>query len=133
MSRKNMHGKVGVKFKAGFTKSKEKSMLRNLATDLIIHGHVTVTDHTSHQLVSLIDGLITLAKKGDLAARRQAAKTVRDIIVDPKAVKPQTALQKLFDELGPKYQTVNGGYSRILKVANRRGDNSPMALVQFVD
>ncbi|MDR0831533.1 MAG: 50S ribosomal protein L17 [Bacillales bacterium] len=130
MSRKNMHGKVGVKFKAGYTTSKDKSMLRNVATALIVHNKVSVTNKVAHQLVSVADHLVTLAKRGDLHARRLAASYVRDVYLDE--TETTTALQKLFSEIGPKYQTRNGGYTRILRLENRRGDNAPMALVEFV-
>jgi len=131
MARKNMHGKVGVKFKAGFTASKKKSMMRNVTTELIKFGHVEVTEKVAKDLKATADRMITYAKKGDLAARRLAARYVRDIYVDKEET--VTVLQKLFNELGPKYQTRNGGYTRALKLVNRKGDNSPMCLVEFVD
>ena len=111
MSRKTFHGKVGVKFKAGYTASKRKSMLRNVVTDLK-------------------DEMVTLAKRGDLHARRQAAEVVRNVYVDKDQTK--TALQKLFEEIAPKYTDRNGGYARVLKTENRRGDNAPMAIVELV-
>jgi len=131
MARKNMHGKVGVKFKAGFTASKKKNMMRNLTSELIKFGRVEVTEKVAKDLKSVADRMITYAKKGDLAARRLAARYVRDIYVDKEET--TTVLQKLFNELGPKYQTRNGGYTRALKLVNRKGDNSPMCLVEFVD
>lgn len=130
MSRKTFHGKVGVKFKAGYTASKRKSMLRNVVTDLIVHGRVQVTLATAKDLVELADEMVTLAKRGDLHARRQAAEIVRDIYVDKDQTK--TALQKLFEEIAPKYTDRNGGYARVLKTGNRRGDNAPMAIVELV-
>ncbi|MCI2069152.1 MAG: 50S ribosomal protein L17 [Bacilli bacterium] len=105
-------------------------MLRNVVTQLIISEKVTVTAHVADQLSPMADRLITYAKKGDLAARREAARIVRDIYTDKS--EKQTALQKLFSELGPRYKDRNGGYTRILKVDNRKGDNSPMCLVAFV-
>ena len=74
--------------------------------------------------------MITLGKRGDLHARRLAAATVRDTWADEK--NNVTALQKLFSEIAPRYENRNGGYTRVLKVANRRGDNAPMAIVSFV-
>lgn len=130
MARKNMHGKVGVKFKAGFTASKRKSMMRNLVSELIKYGHVTVTEATAKDLVSVADKMVTLGKKGDLAARRQAARYIRDIYVDE--ANKVTALQKLFNEIAPSYKDRNGGYTRRLKLVNRLGDNSPMCVVEFV-
>ena len=74
--------------------------------------------------------LITLAKRGDLHARRQAAAYVRDVWANKEET--QTALQKLFDEIGPRYAERNGGYTRALKLGNRRGDNAPMCIVELV-
>ena len=130
MSRKTYHGKTGVRFKAPYTTSKNKSMLRNVVTDLIIHGRVEVTLSTAKELAPLADEMVTLAKRGDLHARRQAATVVRDIYANKEQT--QTALQKLFDEIAPKYTERNGGYARILKTGNRRGDNAPMAIVELV-
>lgn len=130
MSRKSYHGKTGVRFKAPYTTSKNKSMLRNVVTELIVHGRVEVTLSTAKQLVELADEMVTLAKRGDLHARRQAAAVVRDVYANNE--KTQTALQKLFDEVAPKYTERKGGYARILKTGNRRGDNAPMAIVELV-
>ena len=130
MSRKNIHGKAGVRFKAGYTVSKDRNMLRNVSTDLIIYGKVEVTEKVAKQLKSTVDHLITLAKRGDLHARRQAAAYVRDIWANKEQT--QTALQKLFDEIGPRYAERNGGYTRALKLGNRRGDNAPMCIVELV-
>ena len=74
--------------------------------------------------------MVTLAKRGDLHARRQAAAVVRDVYVNKEQTK--TALQKLFDEIAPKYADRSGGYARMLKIGNRRGDNAPMAIVELV-
>lgn len=128
--RKNVRGKAGVRFKAGFTRSKEKSMLRNLVSELIVHERVEVTKTTAEKLVVLADRMVGFGKKGNLHARRQAARTVRNIYVDKE--KTKTALQKLFDDIAPKYMEREGGYTRILKTGNRRGDNAPMAIVEFV-
>ena len=130
MARKNIHGKAGVRFKAGYTVSKDRNMLRNVSTDLIIYGKVEVTATVAKQLKSSVDHLITLAKRGDLHARRQAASYVRDVWANKEET--QTALQKLFDEIGPRYAERNGGYTRALKLGNRRGDNAPMCIVELV-
>ena len=130
MARKNMHGKVGVKFKAPWTASKEKNMMRNVTTELVKFGEVTVTEHVASELKKTADHMITLAKKNTLASRRQAARYLRDITVDKEGT---TALQKLFNELGPRFANRNGGYTRALKLENRTGDNSPMCVVKFVD
>ena len=130
MARKNIHGKAGVRFKAGYTVSKDKNMLRNVSTDLIIYGKVEVTAKVASQLKTTDDHLITLAKRGDLHARRQAAAYVRDVWANKEET--QTALQKLFNEIGPRYADRNGGYTRALKLGNRRGDNAPMCIVELV-
>ena len=130
MARKNIHGKAGVRFKAGYTVSKDRNMLRNVSTDLIIYGKVEVTATVAKQLKTSVDHLITLAKRGDLHARRQAASYVRDVWANKEET--QTALQKLFDEIGPRYAERNGGYTRSLKLGNRRGDNAPMCIVELV-
>ena len=133
IGRKNVHGKGGVRFKAGYTSDKEKNMLRNVVSQLIISGKVEVTLATAKRVSSKADHrLVTYAKKGDLASRRLAAKFVREEgFVDEKTGK--NALQKLFDVYGPKYRERNGGYTRVLKLDNRTGDNAPMAIVAFVD
>ncbi|MFA6796636.1 MAG: 50S ribosomal protein L17 [Bacilli bacterium] len=128
--RKNVHGKGGVRFKAAYTTSKDKAMLRNVVTQLIVSEKVVVTAKVAKQISPLADRLVTYAKKGDVAARREANKYVRRFFVDKD--QKQTALQKLFDEIGPRYKERNGGYTRILKMENRRGDNAPMCLVAFV-
>lgn len=127
--RKNVHGKGGVRFKAAYTKSKYESMLRTAVTDLIVHGSVTITLSTARDLSSLADKMVTFAKKGDLHSRRMAARTVRDVWADE--AKKVTALQKLFTDIAGEYKERNGGYTKVLKVANRRGDNAPMAIVTF--
>ena len=127
--RKNVHGKGGVRFKAAYTKSKYESMLRTLVTDLIVHETVTVTLATAKELSSLADKLVTLGQRGDLHARRLAARTVRDVWADDK--NNVTALQKLFGEIAESNKDRNGGYTKVLKVANRRGDNAPMAIVTW--
>ena len=121
--RKNVHGKAGVRFKAGYTASKKKSMLSNVVTHLVTYGQVQVTFGVVKELKSLGDKMITLAKDGSLAARRHAGAILRD----------EESLKKLFDELGKKYATRNGGYTRALKLGNRRGDDAEVVLVSYVD
>ena len=128
--RKNVHGKGGVRFKAAYTTSKDKSMLRNVVTQLIISEKVEVTYKVAKQISPLGDRLVTYAKKGDLNSRRLAAAIVRDVYTDKS--ESQTALQKLFAVIGPRYQERNGGYTRVLKLGNRKGDNAPICLVSFV-
>ena len=132
IGRKNVHGKGGVRFKAGYTSDKEKNMLRNVVSQLIISGSVEVTLTTAKRAQQEAERLVTYAKQGDLAARRLAAAFVREQgFIDPKTNK--NALQKLFDVYGPKYKDRNGGYTRVIKTFNRRGDNAPMAILAFVD
>ncbi|MBN0970735.1 50S ribosomal protein L17 [Mycoplasma phocoeninasale] len=102
---------------------------RTLVTDLLIHGKLNTTLERAKRIRSSAEKMITLAKKNTLATRRQAAKFLRIISSD---VKNKDSLQYLFDVLGPKYQTRNGGYTRIIKVANRQGDNAKMAIIQLV-
>lgn len=128
--RKNVHGKTGVRFKAAYTKSKYENMLRNVVTDLIIHDSVKVTAATAKDVVKEADRLVTLTKKEDVMnAKRQAARFVRNIAVDEKT----NALDKLFGVIGPKMANRNGGYTRQLKLGNRRGDDAPIVLVTWVD
>lgn len=132
IGRRNVHGKGGVRFKAGYTSDKEKNMLRNIVSQLIISGSIEVTKTTAKRAQQEAERLVTYAKQGDLAARRLAAEFVREEgFVDPKTNK--NALQKLFDVYGPKYKDRNGGYTRVIKTYNRRGDNAPMAILAFVD
>ena len=121
--RKNVHGKTGVRFKTGYTASKNKAMLRNVVTDLIMHEEVKVTSGVTRELKVLADHLVTLAKRGDLHARRLAAQTVRS----------DEALKKLFAEIGPRMASRNGGYTRSFKLGERRGDNAEVTLVRWSD
>lgn len=129
--RKNVHGKTGVRFKAAYTKSKYENMLRNVVTDLIIHGTVKVTASVSKDVIKEADRLVTLTKKEDVMnAKRQAARFVRNITVEGKDV---SALDYLFSVIGPKFASRNGGYTRQLKLGNRRGDNAPIVVVTWVE
>ncbi|HHT67159.1 MAG TPA: 50S ribosomal protein L17 [Erysipelotrichaceae bacterium] len=130
--RKNVHGKAGVRFKAAYTKSKYENMLRNVVTDLIIHGSIKVTEATAKDVIKEADRLVTLTKKEDVMnAKRQAARFVRNIVADKKT--NTTALDKLFSEIGPKMKERDGGYTRQYKLENRRGDNAPIVLITWVD
>lgn len=127
IGRKNVHGKGGVRFKAGFTASKNKSLLRNLVTDLIQYGKVETTLATARELSRLADRLVTYGKKGDLNSRRLAAAIIRN-----EKAGDVTALKKLFDEIAPSYKDRNGGYTSVLKTGVRKGDNAHTALVTWV-
>ena len=128
--RKNVHGKAGVRFKAAYTASKRKNMLRNVVTELVIHEKVIVTSGVAQEVKTLADHLVTLAKRGDLHARRQAASILRKMSTNEK--ESVSALDKLFDELGPSFKARNGGYTRAIKADNRRGDNAKRVLVSWV-
>ena len=128
--RKNVHGKTGVRFKAAYTPSKNKAMLRNVVSELIVHGQVKVTSGVTKELVSLADKMVTLGKKGDLAARRQAARVLRNGIADEHGV---SALNKLFSEIAPRFANRNGGYTTVYKLGARKGDNAQVTLVKWVD
>ena len=128
--RKNVHGKTGVRFKAAYTKSKYENMLRNVVTDLILGDSVKVTEAVARDVVKEADRLVTLTKKEDVMnAKRQAARFVRNI-ENKQGVK---ALDVLFNEVGPRYKDRNGGYTRRLKLGNRKGDNAPIVVVAWVD
>jgi large subunit ribosomal protein L17 len=128
--RKNVHGKTGVRFKAAYTKSKYENMLRNVVTDLIIRGSVKVTAATAKDVIKEADRLVTLTKKEDVMnAKRQAARFVRNI----ENEKGVAALDVLFAEVGPRFASRNGGYTRRLKLGNRRGDDAPIVVVTWVE
>ncbi len=116
--------------KLGRDAAHRKALLRNLSTSLIVHGRLETTEMKAKELRSVADKLVTLAKRGDLHARRQAARIVFNVVADEKT--GQTALQKLFDEVGPKYADRQGGYTRVIKTEMRRGDAAPMAIIEFV-
>ena len=105
-----------------------KALLRDLVTDIIINERIVTTEAKAKELKKLADKMITVANEGTLASRRQAAETVR--FEDVK--EGQNALQKLFSELGPRYQDRKGGYTRIIKTVPRRGDAAAMAIIEFV-
>ncbi|MCK7487946.1 MAG: 50S ribosomal protein L17 [Bacillus subtilis] len=113
--------------KLGRRSDNRKALIRDLATQLFLHGRIETSVTKAKEIKSVADKLITLAKKGDLASIRLAGATVRDLSIDN-----QTALQKLFKEYGPKYQTRNGGYTRIYRIGNRLGDAAPMAIIELV-
>jgi large subunit ribosomal protein L17 len=128
--RKNVHGKTGVRFKAAYTKSKYENMLRNVVTDLILKGSVKVTETVARDVVKEADRLVTLTKKEDVMnAKRQAARFVRNI----ENEKGVAALDVLFAEVGPRFASRNGGYTRRLKLGNRRGDDAPIVVVTWVE
>lgn len=122
--------------KLGRTSSQRKALLRDLTTNLIVNGRIETTEARAKEVRKTADQMITLGKKGDLHARRQAASFLRNMVADIKEdgedVRVQSALQNLFEELAPKYADRNGGYTRILKTMPRRGDAAPMVILEFV-
>ncbi len=109
--------------KLGRTAAHRKAMLRNMVTDLFRHERIETTLPKAKALRPLAEKMVTLAKRGDLHARRQALAVVRD----------KGVVHKLFTELADRYRDRQGGYVRILKLGFRRGDNAPLALVEMVD
>ncbi|QYF85739.1 50S ribosomal protein L17 [Brevundimonas sp. PAMC22021] len=109
--------------KLGRTSSHRTAMFANMAASLIKHEQIKTTLPKAKELRPFVEKLVTLAKKGDLHARRQAISQVRDV----------TQVGKLFDTLGSRYAERNGGYIRIMKAGFRHGDNAPMAVIEFVD
>jgi large subunit ribosomal protein L17 len=97
--------------------------MRNLATSLLTHGRIRTTFIKAKELSMVGDRLVTLAKRGDLHARRLAVSRVRD----------KDQVSKLFATLGPRYKARNGGYIRVLHAGRRFGDNAPLAVIEFVD
>ena len=109
--------------KLGRTVSHRQAMFANMAASLIKHEQITTTLPKAKELRPFVEKLVTLGKKGDLHARRQAISQVRDV----------TQVGKLFDTISPRYAERNGGYIRIMKAGFRHGDNAPMAVIEFVD
>ncbi|MBV9510834.1 MAG: 50S ribosomal protein L17 [Caulobacteraceae bacterium] len=109
--------------KLGRTTSHRTAMFANMAASLIKHEQIITTLPKAKELRPFVEKLVTLAKRGDLHARRIAISRVRDV----------DQVGKLFSALGPRYQARNGGYIRVLKAGRRYGDNAPMAVIEFVD
>ncbi|OEV10984.1 50S ribosomal protein L17 [Streptomyces nanshensis] len=107
----------------GGSAAHQKAMLANLATDLFEHGRITTTEARARRLRPVAERLITKAKKGDLHNRRQVMRSVTD----------KSVVHTLFTEIGPRYENRPGGYTRITKIGNRRGDNAPMAVIELVE
>ena len=101
----------------------ERLMLANLATSLFEHNRIRTTEAKAKRLRPLAERLITFAKRGDLHARRQVMTVIRD----------KDVVHKLFAEIGPQYTERPGGYTRIIKLEPRKGDNAPMALIELVE
>ena len=108
-----------------FTRSAEhhNAMFANMCQALVKHEQIVTTLPKAKDLRPVIEKLITLGKRGDLHARRQAIAQIQDVKL----------VAKLFDVLGPRYKNRNGGYTRVLKAGFRYGDNAPLAVIEFVD
>ena len=115
------HGNKGRRFNR--TASHRKAMFANLAQALITHEQIVTTLPKAKDLRPVVEKLVTLGKRGDLHARRQAIAQIKDVAL----------VKKLFDVLGPRYKERNGGYTRVLKAGFRYGDNAAMAVIEFVD
>ncbi|APT18182.1 50S ribosomal protein L17 [Amylolactobacillus amylotrophicus DSM 20534] len=123
--------------KLGRNSSQRNAMLRDLTTDLIINERIVTTETRAKEIRKTTEKMITLGKHGDLHSRRQAAAYVRNEIADIREEKDgvvvQSALQKLFSEIAPRYAERNGGYTRMYKMATpRRGDAAPMVIIELV-
>lgn len=108
--------------KLGKPTAHRKSMLRNQVTDLFREGRITTTDCRAKEARKLAEKMITLGKRGDLHARRQAMSYLFD----------EDVVTKLFDEISPKYADRNGGYTRILKLGPRQGDSAEIVFLELV-
>src|SRR5689334_23169974 len=107
----------------GGSPAHERLMLANLATALLEHGRITTTESKAKRLRPYVEKLITFGKRGDLHARRQVLKVIRD----------KGVVHELFETIGPRYENRPGGYTRIIKLGPRKGDNAPMAIIELVE
>ncbi len=108
--------------KLGLRSDHRRSLLRNAVTSLLKEEKITTTETRAKEIGSIAEHMITLGKRGDLHARRQAASYLMD----------DETTKKLFTTLAPRFQTKQGGYTRITKVGFRRGDGAPMAIIELV-
>jgi len=115
------HQKAGRKLNR--TASHRKAMFANMAASLIEHEQIVTTLPKAKEIRPIVEKLVTLGKRGDLHARRQAISQIRDVAV----------VGKLFDAIATRYANRNGGYLRIMKAGFRHGDNAPLAVIEFVD
>lgn len=115
------HNKAGRTL--GRNSSHRRAMLRNMVTSLLDHDRITTTDARAKELRKLADKMITLGKRGDLHARRQALQVIQD----------KKVVAKLFERIAPRYQERPGGYTRIIKLGARAGDNASLAIIELVE
>ncbi|MEU7735147.1 50S ribosomal protein L17, partial [Streptomyces griseus] len=107
----------------GGSAAHEKLLLANLAKSLFEHGRITTTEAKARRLRPVAERLVTKAKKGDIHNRRLVLQTITD----------KSVVHTLFTEIAPRYENRPGGYTRITKIGNRRGDNAPMAVIELVE
>jgi large subunit ribosomal protein L17 len=115
------HNKSGKRL--GRNSSHRKAMMRNMVTSLFAHEKITTTDIRAKELRKIADKMITLGKRGDIHARRQALQVIRD----------RKVVGKLFDLVAPRYKDRPGGYTRIIKLGQRAGDNAALSLIELVE
>jgi len=115
------HGRSGRRLNR--TVSHRKALFSNMAASLIEHEQITTTLPKAKELRPIVEKLVTLGKRGDLHARRQAI----------AAIKSDALVKRLFDTIAPRYAERHGGYLRIMKAGFRQGDNAAMAVIEFVD
>lgn len=108
--------------KLGRSSSHRDLMLRNMATSLLENGKIKTTVTRAKEVQKQVEKMISLGKKGDLHSKRQALSYLTS----------ETVVKNLFDEIAPKYQERNGGYTRIIKLGPRRGDGAPMAIIELL-
>jgi large subunit ribosomal protein L17 len=116
--------------KLGRPTAARKALFRSLVTDLFLYERIQTTEAKAKELRAIADKLITLAKRGDLHARRQVAAYVRPEVANEET--GQDVIQKLFSEIAPRFNDRNGGYTRIYKLGPRRGDAAPMVIIELV-
>ena len=107
----------------GRTTPHRRAMERNMVTSVLDHERIVTTTQKAKEVRKVVDKMITLGKRGDLHARRQALSFIRD----------KSVVAKLFDELADEYQDRNGGYTRIIRTGHRAGDNASMAILELVN
>lgn len=115
--------------KLGRTSGARKALFRSLVTDLFLYERIETTEAKAKELRKIADKMITLAKRGDLHARRQVASYVRRESLEGAEM---DVIQKLFDDIAGRYTERHGGYTRILKLGPRRGDAAPMVFIELV-
>ncbi|MGL5270728.1 MAG: 50S ribosomal protein L17 [Selenomonadaceae bacterium] len=108
--------------KLGRNSSARKALFRSILTSFFRHERIETTEAKAKEISGLAEQIITLAKRGDLSARRMVIARLMD----------EEVARKLFDEIAPKYAERQGGYTRVLKLGNRRGDAAPMAILELV-